>query len=91
VIAQSHDEKCDWTLALLAASSGLLSAFIAMCLRYPLAHYVVSRGWGLSQMLVPGAVFGALLSGCFALQGYLRAVSFCPFGSHLELNSTLHC
>jgi len=74
VIAKSNGEKRDWTLVLLTTFAGLLSAFITMCLNYPFGHYAVShsRFLDFSQMFYPGAVFGAILVGCFALRGYLR-------------------
>ena len=72
MIAQSNSPKRDWTLVLLTASAGLISALITMCLRYPFGRFAVSRGRLLDfgQMLLPGAVFGAIVSGCFALRGY---------------------
>jgi len=76
VIAKSNGEKRDWTLVLLTTFAGLLSAFIAMCLNYPFGHNAVShsRFLGFSQMFYPGAVFGAIVVGCFALRGYLRGL-----------------
>jgi len=73
VIAQSNGQR-DWTLVLLMAFAGLMSALITMCTSYSLGHYAVSRGRLLdfSQMFFPGAVFGAIISGCFVLCGYLR-------------------
>ena len=51
-----------------------LSAFITMCLRYPFGHCAVSRSRLLDfgQFVFPGTVFGAIVSGAFALRGYLR-------------------
>jgi hypothetical protein len=70
--------KSDLALMLLTASGGLLSAFIAMCLRFAIGHYAVSQNNRLllnfGQNLVPGAVFGAIISCCFALRGYSRSL-----------------
>jgi len=76
VVAESNSEKRDWTLALLGASAGLVSALMTMCVRYPFGHYAASRGGFVDfcQILVPGAVFGAVVSCCFAVLGYLRHV-----------------
>lgn len=59
---------------LLTATAALISALISMCLRYPFAHYAVSQSGLLlfSQFVLPGAVFGAIISSVFALRGYLR-------------------
>lgn len=76
MIAKSNGENRDWTLALLLTSAGLLSAFITMCVRYPFGHYAVSRSKLLDfgQIFLPGAVFGAIVAGCFSLRRYSRGL-----------------
>jgi hypothetical protein len=68
-------QKRDPALMLLTASGGLISAFITICGRFPLAHYAVStsnRLLDFNQVFLPGAVFGVFVSSCFALRRYLR-------------------
>src|SRR6266852_4406962 len=67
--------KRDPSLVLLTSSGGLISALITICASFPLGHYAVSRNNRLldfSQVFFPGAVFGAIVSGCYALRRYLR-------------------
>jgi hypothetical protein len=59
-------QKRDRKLMLLTASAGLLAALISICGAYPLGRH------GLH--FFPGAAFGAIISGCFALRRYLRDV-----------------
>ncbi len=68
-------KKRDPALILLTSSGGLVSALIALGTSYPLGHFAVSQSNKLvdfSQIFFPGTVFGVLVSGCFALRGYLR-------------------
>ena len=68
-------KKRDPALILLTSSGGLVSALIALGASYPLGHFAVSQSNRLvdfSQIFFPGTVFGVLVSGCFALRGYLR-------------------
>ncbi len=60
---------------LLTASGGLVSALINSCASFPLGHFAVSQNNRLldfSQIFFPGVVFGAIVSACLALRGYLR-------------------
>lgn len=70
---QPNHKEYDWTAALLLACTGLDSAFAAMCIRYPFGHYAVMKGRAvdISQIFVPGVLFGAAISGFLALRGYL--------------------
>ncbi len=70
-----NSQKRDPALMLLTASGGLISALITSCASFPLGHFAVSQNNRLldfSQIFFPGAVFGAIASGCFALRRYLR-------------------
>jgi len=70
-----NGQKRDPALMLLTASGGLVSALITSCASFPLGHFAVSQNSRLldfSQIFFPGVVFGAIISGCFALRGYLR-------------------
>jgi hypothetical protein len=69
-------QKRDPALMLLTAAGGLISALIASCADYPLGHFVVSQNNRLLDsslyLCFPGVIFGVLVSGCFALRGYLH-------------------
>jgi hypothetical protein len=76
VVTQANSQRRDWTLALLGATAGLVSALMTMCVNYPFGHYAASRGGFVDfcQILVPGTAFGAMVSCCFAVLGYLHHV-----------------
>ena len=76
MVAQSNSQRRDWTLALLGATAGLVSALMTMCVSYPFGHYAASRGGFVDfcQILVPGTVFAVMVSCCFAVLGYLHHV-----------------
>lgn len=71
-------QKRDPALMLLTASGGLISALIVSCADYPLGHFAVSQNNRLLDsslyLCFPGVVFGVLVSGCFALRGYLHGL-----------------
>jgi hypothetical protein len=68
--------KRDAALRLLTASGGLISALITICASFPLGHYAELRSNRLlhfsQAFFLPGVVFGAIVSVCFALRVYLR-------------------
>lgn len=71
-----NSQKRDPALILLIFSGGLISALIMLGANYFLGHFVASQKNKLvdfsAGFLVPGAVFGVLVTACFALRGYLR-------------------
>ncbi len=78
-----NSQKRDPALILLTFSGGLVSALITLGASYPLGHYAASQGNRLgdfSRIFFPGTVFGGIVSGCFALRGYLgelwKAITF---------------
>ncbi|HET7108524.1 MAG TPA: hypothetical protein VFI38_17050 [Candidatus Acidoferrum sp.] len=69
--------KLDPILILLTSSGGLVSALIIVGTSYPLGQLLVSQHNKLSDfstLVLPGFVFGAIVSGCFALRGYSRGL-----------------
>jgi len=68
--------KRDAALTLLTASGGLISALITICVSFPLGHYAGLRSNRLlhfsQAFFLPGVVFGAIVSVCFALRVCLR-------------------
>ena len=68
-------QKRDPALMLLVSCGGLISALITSSSIFHLGHFVVSqhnRLLDFSQIFFPGAVYGVILSGCFALRRYLH-------------------
>ena len=72
-----NGQKRDWTLVLLTGCAGLIAALIAISVSIPLGHYAATRNSLLSFSqfyFFPGGMFGAIVSGCFALQRYLGSL-----------------
>jgi hypothetical protein len=69
-----NDQNRELPLALFTASAGLISALITICLNYPIRYFaaLLNSRWGLGSILLPGAMFGLVFSGCLAFRGYLR-------------------
>lgn len=69
--------KRDPALILLTASGGLLSALITMCLTFVVGQFAERNNRLLNfsnAFVVPGTVFGVIISCCFALRGYSRSL-----------------
>jgi len=70
--------RTDRVLISLTFFGGLLSAFIMACLAFLAGHYAVPENSRLlyfgQAFFAPGSLFGAIISCCFALRGYLHGV-----------------